>query len=47
MAKEVASVKQIVYEMRFDEVSARYGGFGDFYINLRLKPGDLWKHLGL
>ena len=47
MAKEVASVKQIVYEMRFDEVSARYGGFGEFYINLRLKPEDLWKHLSL
>ena len=47
MAKEVASVKQIVYEMRFDEVSARYGGFGEFYINLRLKPKDLWEHLGL
>ena len=47
MAKEVASVKQIVYEMRFDEVSARYGGFGEFYINLRLKPEDLWEHLGL
>ena len=47
MAHEVGSVKEIVYEMRFDEVSARYGGFGEFYINLRLQPADLWEHLAL
>jgi len=28
-------------------VSARFGEFGPFYINLRLQPGDLWEHLGL
>ena len=47
MAHEVASVKNIVYEMRFDEVSAKYGGFGEFYINLRLEPEFLWEHLNL
>jgi len=33
--------------MRFDEVSARYGEFGPFYINMRLQPDDLWAHLKL
>jgi hydrogen peroxide-dependent heme synthase len=47
MAHQVDALKEIVYEMRFDEVSARYGDFGPFYINLRLPPADLWKHLHL
>src|ERR1043165_4617358 len=47
MAHQVDSLKEIVYEMRFDEVSARYGEFGPFYINLRLLPAALWAHLGL
>ncbi len=47
MAHEVGSVKDIVYEMRKDEVSARFAEFGPFYINLRLEPEALWDHLGL
>ncbi|MBX3732097.1 MAG: chlorite dismutase family protein [Verrucomicrobiae bacterium] len=47
MAHQLDAVKEIVYEMRFDEVSARYGQFGPFYINLRLAPADLWAHLYL
>ncbi len=47
MAHQVDAVKEIVYEMRFDEVSARYGEFGPFYISLRAKPDDLWEHLKL
>ena len=47
MAHQVDALKEIVYEMRFDEVSARYGDFGPFYINLRLAPAALWKHLHL
>jgi chlorite dismutase len=47
MAHQLDAVKEIVYEMRFDEVSARYGEFGEFYINLRLAPAELWAHLGL
>lgn len=47
MAHQVDALKEIVYEMRFDEVSARYGEFGPFYINLRLQPADLWEHLRL
>jgi peroxiredoxin len=47
MAHQLDALKEIVYEMRFDEVSARYGEFGPFYINLRLSPSELWEHLGL
>jgi len=47
MAHQVYALKEIVYEMRFDEVSARYGEFGPFYVNLRLPPPDLWRHLHL
>jgi len=34
-------IKDIVYEMRFDEVSARYGEFGQFYVGRRFPPADL------
>ena len=47
MAHQIDSLKEIVYEMRFDEVSARYGEFGPFYINLTLDPAGIWEHLGL
>ncbi len=47
MAHQADALKDIVYEMRFDEVSARYGDFGPFYINMRLAPLELWKHLHL
>ena len=47
MAHQADAIKEIVYEMRFDEVSARYGEFGTFYLNLRLAPAALWEHLRL
>jgi hydrogen peroxide-dependent heme synthase len=47
MAHQVDALKEIVYEMRFDEVTARYGEFGPFFVNLRLGPAALWKHLHL
>jgi peroxiredoxin len=47
MAHQADALKEIVYEMRFDEVSSRYGEFGPFYVNLRLSPADLWQHLHL
>ena len=47
LAERLDDVKSIVYEMRFDEVSARFGEFGPFYINLRMTASDLWAHLGL
>ena len=33
--------KKLIYEMRFDEVSAAYALFGTFYVGLRLEVGDL------
>jgi peroxiredoxin len=33
--------KKLIYEMRFDEVSAVYASFGHFYIGLRCSPGEL------
>lgn len=47
MAHQLDALKEIVYEMRFDEVSARYGEFGPFYINMRLQPEQIWEHLSL
>ncbi|SEL20901.1 heme-binding protein [Haloferax larsenii] len=34
-------IKDIVYEMRFDEVSSLYGEFGQFYIGRRFPPSDI------
>ncbi|SDT20690.1 chlorite dismutase [Paenibacillaceae bacterium GAS479] len=31
-AEDALQFKKLIYEMRFDEVSARYGDFGDFYV---------------
>ena len=31
-AKDALDIKKLVYEMRFDEVSAKYGEFGAFYV---------------
>jgi len=47
MAHQLDAIKQIVYEMRFDEVSAAYAEFGPFYINLRMPVPALWEHLKL
>jgi hydrogen peroxide-dependent heme synthase len=33
--------KHLVYEMRFDESSARFAEFGPFYFGIRLQPADL------
>ena len=33
--------KRLVYEMRFDESSARYGEFGQFFVGIRLDPARL------
>lgn len=34
-------IKKLVYEMRFDEVSAKYAEFGPFQVGRRFAPGDL------
>ncbi|ETP70156.1 heme-dependent peroxidase [Planomicrobium chinense] len=35
-ADDVLQFKKLIYEMRFDEVSARYAEFGSFYVGTRL-----------
>jgi chlorite dismutase len=37
--------KKLIYEMRFDEVSAVYALFGHFYVGVRCLAGDLGKLL--
>jgi peroxiredoxin len=39
--------KRLIYEMRFDEVSAVYALFGTFYVGLRCTATDLSSLLGL
>jgi peroxiredoxin len=47
LAKDTIDVKAIVYEMRFDEVTARYGEFGDFYIGMQLPLDVLFRRICL
>jgi len=47
LAKDTIDIKSIVYEMRFDEVSARYGEFGDFYVGIQLPLDVLFRRICL
>jgi chlorite dismutase/heme-degrading monooxygenase HmoA len=40
-ADDPTALKDIVYEMRYDEASARYSEFGPFYVGRRFPPADL------
>jgi chlorite dismutase len=40
-AEEPLVFKKLIYEMRFDEVSAVYALFGTFYVGLRLTAAGL------
>ena len=44
-AGEPTDIKDIVYEMRFDDVSSKYGEFGSFYVGRRFPAGDLGAYL--
>jgi len=46
-AQSTSAVKEIVHEMRFDEVSARYAEFGGFFIGLQMPLDALFLRLGL
>jgi peroxiredoxin len=39
--RDLKSIRDIVYEMRYDEGSALYGQFGPFYVGVRFAPGEL------
>ena len=45
-ADEPLVFKKLIYEMRFDEVSAVYALFGQFYVGVRVPAGSLEKLLG-
>jgi len=47
LADDVDALKDIVYEMRFDPVSADYAEFGPFYTGLVLEPADACARVGL
>jgi peroxiredoxin len=47
LAHDTIDIKSIVYEMRFDEVSARYAEFGDFFIGLQLPLDKLFRRVCL
>jgi peroxiredoxin len=40
-ATDALSIKKLVYEMRFDEVSAKYAEFGPFQVGIRVSPARL------
>ncbi|WP_078578883.1 hydrogen peroxide-dependent heme synthase [Salipaludibacillus agaradhaerens] len=44
-AHDVLQFKKLVYEMRFDEVSARYGEFGSFYVGTLLEEDAIKQYL--
>jgi len=44
-ADDPVSFKKLIYEMRFDEVSAVYALFGTFYVGLRCPAAQLGKFL--
>jgi chlorite dismutase len=46
-ARDLKSIRDVVYEMRFDEGSALYGLFGEFYVFLRFAPEELQTTLAL
>jgi len=45
-AEDPLQFKKLVYEMRFDEVSAKYAEFGPFMLGTRVLPDDLPQLLG-
>lgn len=46
-SNDPVAIKDIVYEMRFDEVSAVYGEFGAFWTGLVMEPQDLLERVGI
>lgn len=46
-ARTTSEIKSIVYEMRFDEVSAQYAEFGEFFLGLQMPLDALYDRLTL
>lgn len=47
LADDPVALKDIVAEMRFDPVSARYGEFGPFFTGLVLPPSEVCARVGI
>ena len=47
LADDPVALKEIVYEMRFDPVSADYAEFGPFVTGLLLEPAEALRRVGL
>jgi chlorite dismutase len=45
-AQDPLVFKKLIYEMRFDEASARFAEFGPFYTGLQFAPAGLASYLG-
>ncbi len=45
-AQDPLVFKKLIYEMRFDEASAKFAEFGPFYTGLQFAPGQLAAYLG-
>lgn len=46
-ARDTFQIKAIVYQMRFDPVSAEYADFGEFYIGIQLPLDELFRRMQL
>ena len=46
-AHDTFQIKSIVYQMRFDPVSADYADFGEFYVGVQLPLDDLFRRVQL
>lgn len=46
-ARDTFQIKKIVYEMRFDRVSADYADFGEFFVGIQLPLDELFRRLQL
>ncbi len=44
-ASDPLTFKKLIYEMRFDEASAKYAEFGPFYTGLQFSPEELGKFI--
>jgi chlorite dismutase len=44
-ADDPVTFKKLIYEMRFDEASAKYAEFGPFYTGLQFSPAELPKYV--
>ena len=47
LADDPTALKEIVYDMRFDEVSAQYAEFGPFVMGLLLEPAEALRRVGM